>query len=57
MTDKQWEPIISEQRRVTDRLKVYGGWLVCDWCGTGDSGTQAMVFIPDPKHEWVIDDE
>lgn len=51
----------------TFRAQVYGGWLVKDW--SYDYSTVAprheepdhlpyisstMVFIPDPKHEWVV---
>jgi hypothetical protein len=35
------------------RLKVPGGWLVLLF------GTQegSALFIPDPNHEWVLEDE
>lgn len=39
----------------TYRSKVFGGWIVhvmdCEY------RTETSVFVPDPKHEWVIDNE
>jgi len=42
------------------RAKVFGGWLVVNYFGhTSQDGywhqDQSMVFIPDPNHEWKID--
>jgi len=65
---EKWEAIDKEN--FTFRLKVFGGWLVrynssvvhnlidsgqgmaegWDWRST-------MVFVPDPKHNWVIRQE
>lgn len=54
----KWEKLAEYTRRA----KVYGGWLVHVWTpvdndSLGDVVSEAMVFIPDPKHEWVIDDQ
>ncbi len=35
------------------RLKVPGGWIV--WMAGTQEGT--ALFISDPNHEWVLDDE
>lgn len=42
----QWERIDQQ----TERAKVIGGWIVWSF-GSGDNGS--MVFVPDPKHEWI----
>ena len=44
----------------TNRAKVLGGWIVQDfnWLNTATNEGRpatAMVFVPDPKHQWVID--
>jgi len=59
MNDFRWEQIhVSNFQRITERAKVFGGWIVCDWTAvSGHSGTQSMVFVPDPNHEWEIKDE
>lgn len=41
----------------TDRAKVFGGWIVNSRTCAGNKGHEAMVFVPDPKHEWVIDEK
>ena len=38
----------------TIRLKVFGGWMVVEYA---DEGGLAAVFIPDPKHLWILEDE
>jgi len=39
---RKWESVST----FTQRLKVYGGWIV--------STTRALTFVPDPYHEWEI---
>ena len=48
--EQHWERVTL----TTSRLKVYGGWMV-----TTEAGTQqeSSIYIPDPKHEWVIGHE
>jgi len=54
----EWE-VLSES---TQRLKVYGGWIVSrkmskghTWGGgASDALGLAMVFIPDPNWNWKI---
>lgn len=49
-----------------NRAKVIGGWIVRSLSLFGDedsdsefwqNSSESMVFIPDPKHEWVIEHE
>lgn len=46
----------------TGRLKVYGGWIVHNHNTYFDSNeyvitsSESMVFVPDPKHEWEIEE-
>ena len=37
----------------TARLKVPGGWVV----ESADECTVAICFVPDPKHEWILEVE
>lgn len=49
----KWEIIIPAYNyETTERLKVFGGWLV----KFKDSGKNLFVqsFVPDKNHEWVI---
>lgn len=45
-----WTNICNE----TDRLKVFGGWLVRTRSGFGNSWTYSMCLVPDPNHEWKV---
>lgn len=47
------KPII----KVTNRAKVFGGWIVHDYFWAKDNFDTSMIFIPDPKHEWSLIDE
>ena len=39
----------------TCRAKVMKGWLVCHCSNDGKRNTtEAMVFVSDPEHQWVI---
>ena len=45
-----WEKIIfnNEGLVITWRLEVFKGWIL------RYSGTNTMVFVPDPNHEWKL---
>jgi len=57
-----WEEI--NDGRYTERLKVFGGWLVKSYeansvydVNRGVNDTQyniAMAFVPDINHEWKV---
>ena len=55
----KWE----ELTKTTQRLKVFGGWIVSrdfsrghTWAGgASDAISLALVFIPDPNHQWLQD--
>jgi hypothetical protein len=64
---EKWEQINSDvNHKVTQRLKVFGGWLVLTYINfeqvamsTYDSSretqcTSSQCFIPDPNHEWKL---
>ena len=54
----EWEKLT----KTTQRLKVYGGWVVSrevytghKWVtGASDSIALGMLFISDPKHKWRV---
>lgn len=48
----EWEILKLNLPCVTSRAKVIGGWIVSDYVADGPAG---MVFIPDPNHDWEID--
>lgn len=58
----EWESIFefssSVATRFSGRAKVKGGWIVHDFIRNDKSMemTGSMVFVPDPNHEWEIDD-
>lgn len=70
MSEQKWERVNSpEDTEITQRLKVYGGWVVLttsvDKKVTGavsqygnvysnDRATIAQCFVPDPNHEWIL---
>ncbi len=48
----------------TYRAKVFGGWVVTfeaqktsHYGGATGSGQYVAVFVPDPNHEWLTDQE
>ena len=48
-----WEEIDPN----TERMKTWGGWIVHLFRRstiTGGRIFEAMVFVPDPNHEWVL---
>ena len=54
----KWEDL----SKTTQRLKIFGGWIVSrdiyrghNWTsGASDSCSISLVFIPDPFHWWKI---
>ncbi len=59
----EWEEINNLPSCVTYRAKVWGEWIVNNLCvtttsseGTQRMATESMVFIPDPNHEWSIEE-
>jgi len=53
----EWEIICEGSQFETCRAKVIGGWVIsCYGFLNNELQTDAMVFIPDPSHEWKIDD-
>lgn len=58
-----WEEIYDageDNFDVTKRAKVFGGWIVQHFVlelGSPPAPCISLTFIPDPNHEWVIDDE
>lgn len=63
----EWDTIdegYHEDLGSTLRAKVFGGWVIRNTSEKPieeDSNvyniSESMVFIPDPNHEWVIDNE
>jgi hypothetical protein len=47
---RKWERIDEG----TERMKVPGGWLVRSFTL---NLTEAICFFPDPKAEWIFDNE
>jgi hypothetical protein len=48
----EWQKI----EKYTRRAKVFGGWIIHSFDSVEDSLSESMVFIPDPKHEWDLED-
>ena len=59
----EWEELVDEttDHFTTHRAKVWGGWIVrTNEFFYGDlsvAQSESLVFIPDPEHKWVIEDE
>ncbi len=56
MTEPQKYPRrfeVIDKKDDSFRLKVPGGWIV--WMAGTQEGT--ALFVPDPNHEWVLEDE
>ena len=59
-----WEYIlIGDHETTTKRAKVIGGWIVrtesvmVHHLGQQNSSrSEALVFVPDPNHEWAIEE-
>ena len=54
----EWETINDNDTSSTHRSPVIGGWIVRYNYENipRQNDTVAMVFIPDPNHEWQIDE-
>lgn len=54
---RKWEGIDD----YTERLKVPNGWIVRSkvrYCNPSENcGSESMCFVPDPTHEWRLEDE
>lgn len=51
----EWEDVESPcQGDYTERLKVFGGWLVRTILKIKEHECVSMVFVPDANHEWSI---
>ena len=53
----QWEDI--DNLTNTQRLRVYGGWIVkhVSYFIPNNAVSESSVFVPDPNHEWDLNDE
>ncbi len=59
----EWETICKYETnsgcRVTQRLKIFDGWLVSDChlfiADMENKTTSSMVFVPDPEHKWEVE--
>lgn len=52
---RKWEDITNDTYAGCSRLKIHGGWLVVSWAS--NSVHENILFIPDPKHEWDLEEE
>lgn len=51
-----WEDITDDMYAGCARLKIFGGWLVVAWVESKKGMLpENLLFIPDPKHEWVLE--
>jgi hypothetical protein len=51
---REWEEVTD----YTSRLKVYGGWVVCEWCwGENGDASNSICFVPDHEHLWKLEEE
>jgi hypothetical protein len=48
-----WERIDT----TTDRLRVYGGWIVRSFAGYVENKTVHQVFVQDEGHRWTLTEE
>ena len=46
----KWEQISPD----TQRVEVIGGWLVSRYTQNVNGVSEALVFVPDPNHEWRV---
>lgn len=52
----EWEPIYQVPTGGTARGKVPGGWIVNSLLGSDKGVALTSVFVPDPNHEWKLDE-
>lgn len=52
-----WEEIHNDDIFVTERAKVYGGWIVSRVVVGGLSGQEicTLTYVPDDRHLWKIE--
>lgn len=50
-----WETVAREDFNVTHRMKVPGGWVVRSYIKNQEDYPVALVFVPDVKHEWMLE--
>jgi hypothetical protein len=57
----EWERIVDSEYDnagfLTERLKVFGGWMVINlsWDDNKHTESQSSIFVPDPNHEWSLE--
>ncbi len=51
------ETIFDEEEIGATRLKIHGGWIYCQIIKSCKNMTSSSIFIPDPNHEWELEDE
>ena len=52
----EWEIVVPlNNYNITERLKVFGGWMVCRMDGGKSPASLTSCFVSDPKHEWKIE--
>lgn len=52
MDSEKWQKVTRNSRR----LKVFGGWVFEDWTTTNNGDRLAICFIPDPQHNWKLNE-
>jgi hypothetical protein len=56
----EWKTIFSEAgagcSSRTIRAKVHGGWIVITTSHMDFRIVQSSVFVPDPKHDWEVEE-
>jgi len=56
----EWEAIHTHKSELsmgsTRRAKVHGGWIVHTIILIAQIPRDSTLFIPDPSHEWVINE-
>lgn len=51
----KWEKLQDNANSTIVRAKVYGGWIVNSFTESPSKKvSEAMVFVPDPNHEWEL---
>lgn len=50
-----WEDITNGKHAGCARLRIYSGWLVVAWARR--SKHENLIFVFDPNHKWVLEDQ
>ena len=55
----KWEELnrSDDNRSITYRSKVIGGWVINNFTYSTSCMCESMVFIPDPIYQWEIKQE